>query len=340
MADPMDQVEITRRASRIANRGRPPVDYLRALVREANDIDEPRPVSTWEWVASNPGILSSRPKSPDARLASTRQQYVLDELLHAYPSPKQRESLPESVRADLDKYASDTPANGSRHWANPFFGVRGMKTDIQSPYEATGALGPGSGLRNMATWSQSLPAAAMANAENLANAVEYAGSKAFGLPHKMPYPDAPEDWRRNVATFFGPVLPTSSTSPNQSTWSAQADTRRRVDADALQNWTDMSPERRAIGLTLEGSTAEPITGQEFYAKHGLPPAAAASLGLVTDLMLDPFASAYGVFGKPAGAAAKSLAWDWGLPTALTAPTWLAEPAASDDLIDRLGREAR
>ncbi len=326
---------------RIVHGDKAPEDYIRALIAEAGKIEEPRPVGAWEWIYSNPGLLESRAKTPDQRLADTRRQFVMDELLKKYPAPSMDrpnswDGIPGDVQRDMALYAGDASEGMAGDWRDAVFGRRGMRTNITSPYEATGVLGPGSGLSNFMTWAQSAPAAAYAAAGSLANAADYAASNATGgEPIKAgAYPTASQDFGRAVRTFVGPASPYAATSDDQSAWSKKASVRTMAAQSDLERWQDMGAETREFGRAIEAAVGNPKTGEEFLAGAGVSPRVAKWGGAVMDATLDPFTGHIPAIraaraGKAASAAA-TVGMDYGVPVGLTGLASLAERPENTD----------
>ena len=263
---------------RIVHGDKTPEDYIRALVAEADKINEPRPVSTWEWVTSYPGLFESRAKTPVQRLADTRRQFVMDELAHKYPMPsKDRpnswDGIPGEWQRDMALYAGDASEGMTGDPRDAIFGRRGMRTNITSPYDATGVLGPGSGLSNFMTWGQAAAAGAYAAAGASSNAADYAVSKATGgEPIKAgAYPTAGKDFNRALGSLVGPLSPFAATSEDQSVWSKKAAVRDRVAKQDLKNWQDMHAGTRNLGRGLEAAVGNPESGEELLTAAGVNP---------------------------------------------------------------------
>ena len=335
MADPLRDRSET---YRIMSRGESPEDAIRMLVQSASEIEEPRPVSMWEWAAGRPSLLTSRPKSQERRLADTRRQFVMDEMLHKYPKPTAERpgswaGVPGEFQRAMTMYANDTSPRQQGPVSDWWTGARGNRTDLQSPYETTGQLGPGSKIRSFMDWSQSLPAAFYATREMAADEVANARAKN-GQAAETQYPDATGQFDRAMGTLVEPLV---GRRPG-SMWDVKDRARQANDRLTLQG-TEPSSYFGPAGLphamlaANEGEAGSPRTGEEVMQAAGYSPTASRWVGALMDSTFDP-ASALIPAARLAkagqmGRAGLALASDYGPGMALTGAISAGEAAADE-----------
>jgi len=335
MADPLRGRSET---YRIMSRGESPEEAIRRLVQTASGIAEPRPVSMWEWASGRPSFLTSRPKSQERRLADTRRQFVMDEMLHKYPKPTAErpgswDGIPGEFQRAMTMYASDASPRQQGPVADWWTGARGNRTDLQSPYETTGQLGPGSKIRSLMDWSQSLPAAFYATREMASDEVANARAKN-GTAAEVQYPEAASQFDRAMGTLVEPLV---GRRPG-SMWDVKDRARQAGDRLSLQG-TEPAGYFGPAGLphemlaSHEGEAGAPRTGEEVMQAAGYSPTASRWAGALMDSTLDPFSAivpaARLAKAGQMGRAVRALASDYGPNMALTGAISAGEAAMDE-----------
>lgn len=258
------------------------------LVSEAESSITEAPERTWyEATVGHPGVASYRQKLPEQRLADMRRDYVLSRL-SGEVTPRS-ESEEQMMRSNPGLYEAMEAYRGDKK--HP----RLSKDALQSPYQYTGVVGPGSGLHTANQWLQSGVGLALSASDLLANATNDATSYMVAGKEKPMYGgyvrtsrQAQEDAVKHLNTLTAPVqaaLGISDVPADYSSW-ASADTARRAAAQN-ENWTDLSGWGAAVTDAEENKAAPDPTSEEHLKAHGWSDTPARWVGATMDNILNP-----------------------------------------------------
>ena len=263
------------------------------LVAEAEAKIAEAPKRTWyEATVGHPGVASYREKLPEQRLADMRRDYVLSRL-SGEVTPRS-ESEEQMMRSNPGLYEAMEAYRGDKK--HPHL----SKDALQSPYQYTGVVGPGSGLHTANQFLQSGVGLATSASDLLANAAGDATSYMLAGKEKPMYGgyvrtnrQAQEDAVKHLNTLTAPVqaalgvvVPGFNDVPaDYSSW-ASADTARRAAAQN-ENWTDLSGWGAAVTDAEENKAAPDPTGEEHLRSYGVPETPARLLGATMDNILNP-----------------------------------------------------
>jgi hypothetical protein len=258
-----------------------PYETYEKLVSEADEWTPPPQGQEFY----NP--LTQRRKSQDRHIADQRRLYVIDRL-------KEVESGAPNV---LD------PAPLRRQLASPVEpyakpGYSAWDPDKEEIVQVPGQyLGEDSPIWKALTWMGS-PTSAIANASRaLANQADRAVSYVVGQEPVEQYPGAWDKAKKDVATFTS-VLPapdgwkTAITGKAADTrWQDLRDMRKVQDQGPFQVIDPRMAERRIQEVNYASDQSDMI---DLYEGAGLPPYAAYPLGMVGNIVTDPFAGMFSV----------------------------------------------
>ena len=261
------------------------VDEVAANVRSA---PQPSPVANFFGP-----LMGKRGKMPERALDDERRKYFYEALLDRYGRPEKRAiaspygtqytygddpeqwgGLPPQIVDNLRKYATD-----------PVY-----RESIQTPYENTGFLGPGSALSNAGTWLMAMPQALYATAEGAANAIT--------PNYRTPTDQVWDKFDKASETLYAPVTAAvgAPVGDKPSYWEDREQYRRDVDSQMAiapsrdYRWTGDDSLARGVADIGESLIAGD-SGQELLDRYdadeliGKP--GTAITGAVMDAMLNP-----------------------------------------------------
>jgi hypothetical protein len=167
------------------------------------------------------------------------------------------------------------------------------KDALQSPYQPTGVIGPGSGLHTANQFLQSGVGLALSASDMVANAAGDATSYMLAGKEKPMYGgyvrtnrQAQEDAIKHFNTLTAPLqVGVRDVPADYSSWS-RADAARRAAAQN-ENWTDLSGLGAALTDASENKAAPDPTGSDHLMSYGVPETPARFLGATMDNILNP-----------------------------------------------------
>lgn len=233
-------------------------DIIRQLIEETNALPRHELPTGFQWAMNHPSVLAYRTKDASRYDKDMRRAYFVEK---ARERGLENEGSPD-LRAQLLRTTADD--------------IRALK----SAYEPYGADWP---IYNSARWFSSLPGAAYAGSQMLANAVD---------PVAKPYPEAYDDFSKNVnnlAAFAEPM------GRNRNHMRDMEDMRTAM---ASTPWTVLRPgESDDLIRQVYSNEAEPKTGSQVLAEAGVDGPAGKVLGGVMDATIDPFFSRSKTMGQ-------------------------------------------
>lgn len=218
------------------------------LIAETDALPEHDLPAGLEWAANHPGILAYRTKNAERYDNDMRRAHFMERAQEA--------GLGETPEDEIRK--------------------------LRSPYEEYGKDWP---LYNAGRWFSSLPGAAYAGSQMLANAVD----SAIGPKAPAPYPHAYEDLAKNVNNFVAVAEPMGVNKNHMRDMSDMRDTMASVP------WQTLRPQHAdAMIGEAYGKQAEPKTGRQMLdeakADELIGRIGAKVLGGMMDATIDPFFS--------------------------------------------------
>jgi hypothetical protein len=231
-------------------------DIIRKLIQETEALPKAELPGAWEWAKNHPGILSYRTKEQERYDQDLRRAYFLEQ---------------------MDKRAPEA-RTGEMLRAGSVDAVRALR----SPYEPYGDLGPASNdgpLANTMRWWGSVPGAVYATGQMLANKVD---------PEGMPYPNAPDDFAKNINNFVAIAEPLGKNKNHMRDMQAMREAQARLPWSAGLGPGQMPREDADQLIAAIGSRqADPKGGKQFLEDAGYGGNTAMIGGALLDAFVDP-----------------------------------------------------